>query len=248
MKISAIVRPGDRIDMQLLYQVERKKNGEDIEVKLYKSNVYDCVSDSIIEIAMPTESGKMVLFQSGLRCEMIFYTNKGMYKVQAVVKKRYKEDNLYILIMELSEDPVKFQRREFFRISYIDDMKIYNATSEIVALETTEELFCAIHRPDSGIKPYAGKLLDISGGGIRFITSELEQAGSYHVVELRLVNDKIDEKFYLLCKIISSEYMKDMPGKVSNRAKFIYKDLKDRELIVRFVFEEERRIRKKVNG
>ena len=141
MKMSDLIQPGDRIDIQLVYQVERQQNGEDIEVKLYKSKVCDWLSDINMEILMPTESGKMVLFQIGVRCEMIIYTKRGMYKVNAKTKERYKKDNLYLLVMEIVEPPVKFQRREFFRISYIADMKFYRVTPEIAELQTTEELF-----------------------------------------------------------------------------------------------------------
>ena len=80
------------------------------------------------------------------------------------------------------------------------------------------------------------------------MTDQIEEIGRYLVVELHLSNDMVNEKFYLLCKVVSSEPMQEKEEKFSNRAKFIYKDLKDRETIVRFVFEEERRIRKKVIG
>lgn len=248
MKISDFMQPGDRIDIQLIYQIERQKNGEDIEVKLYKSNVCDCLSENSLEILMPTENGKMVLFQAGMRCEMIVYTRHGMYKLNAVTKNRYKQDNLYMLVMDLLEPPVKFQRREFFRISYIADLKFYRVSPEIAELKTTEELFLAVHNPENGFQVNTGTLQNISGGGIRFLSAQAEEAGSYIVAELRLAGDTYDETFFLLCKVISSEPVPEQPDKISNRARFIYKDLKDREKIVRFVFEEERRIRKKVNG
>ena len=248
MKMSDLIQPGDRIDIQLVYQVERQQNGEDIEVKLYKSKVCDWLSDINMEILMPTESGKMVLFQIGVRCEMIIYTKRGMYKVNAKTKERYKKDNLYFLVMEIVEPPVKFQRREFFRISYIADMKFYRVTPEIAELQTTEELFHVVHDPEVGLEACRGMVQDISGGGIRFVTDQIEEIGRYLVVELHLSNDMVNENFYLLCKVVSSEPMQEKEEKFSNRAKFIYKDLKDRETIVRFVFEEERRIRKKVIG
>ena len=155
---------------------------------------------------------------------------------------------MYLLVMEIVEPPVKFQRREFFRISYIADMKFYRVTSEIAELQTTEELFHVVHDPEVGLEACRGMVQDISGGGIRFVTDQIEEIGRYLVVELHLSNDMVNEKFYLLCKVVSSEPMQEKEEKFSNRAKFIYKDLKDRETIVRFVFEEERRIRKKVIG
>lgn len=248
MKMSDLMQPGDRIDIQLVYQVERRQNGEDIEVKTYKSKICDWLSDTNMEILMPTEGGKIVLFQSGLRCEMIVYTKRGMYKVNVKTKERYKQNNLYMLVMEIVETPVKFQRREFFRISYIAEMKFYRVTPEIAELQTTEELFRAIHDPEAQIETGKGTIQDISGGGVRFVTAQKEKIGSYLVVELHLSSDNFNENFYLLSKVVSSESMLESAEQYSNRVKFIYKDLKDRESIVRFVFEEERRIRKKVNG
>lgn len=248
MLISDLICPGDKVDIKLTYQVERQQNGEDIEVKLYKSSVMDLLSENSMELSMPTESGRMVLFQIGLRCEAVVYTGKGMYKVNAVARERYKKDNLYMLVMDILDEPVKFQRREFFRISYVSDMKYYRVTPEIADLQTTEELFVAVHNPDKKLPQYHGIIQDISGGGIKFASEYSEKAGSYIVIELRLVNSKFDETFYLLCRIVEGDLRNEAVDKVSNRAKFIYKDLKDRETIVRFVFEEERRIRKKVSG
>lgn len=248
MKISDVIHLGDKIDMQLTYQLERQKKGEDIEVKTYKSRVVELVSDKNIEILMPTENGKMVLFQTGLRCEMVLYTRKGMYKVNGIARERKKQDQFYILVMELLSLPVKFQRREFFRISYVSDLKYYEVGDKVTELDTTEELFVMVHNPENKLKALTGLIQDISGGGIRFVSTKLHEQGQYLVVTVRLTNDAIDENFYLLCRIVSSETMQGETNKFTNRAKFIYKDLKDRETIVRFVFEEERRIRKKVNG
>ena len=58
----------------------------------------------------------------------------------------------------------------------------------------------------------------------------------------------VQNKFVLVAQIIDSYGAINDSEKYINRGKFIFKDLKDREKIVRFVFEEERKIRKKVNG
>ena len=78
--------------------------------------------------------------------------------------------------------------------------------------------------------------------------SESDEIDSYIVIKLRLTNEKLDETFFLVCKIISCDRIDDFEGKYSNRAKFMFKDIKDRETIVKYVFEEQRRIRKKENG
>ena len=60
MILNEIINPGDKIDIQLTYQLEKNKLGETVDVKLYKSSVFDFVSDTEIEITMPTEAGKVV--------------------------------------------------------------------------------------------------------------------------------------------------------------------------------------------
>ena len=65
---------------------------------------------------------------------------------------------------------------------------------------------------------------------------------------IRLTNDRMDETFYLVCQIVGCERHPSLDNTFSCRAKFIFKDLKDREKIVKFVFEEERRIRRKEIG
>lgn len=248
MTLEELISPGDKIDIRLLYQLEQERAGNDVEVKTYKSSTYDYLSDTELEIAMPTENGKMVLFQTGLRCEFIFYTNRGLYMCTGIVKKRYKKDFLFALAVEIKTPPSKFQRREFFRVDCLIDMKYYKITEEVASLDSTEKLFAEIQGID-----YIGAALnavvqDISGGGIRFTTDEQLEVNSYLLIVIRLANNKMDETFYLPCKLISSNKIEHAVGKYSNRGKFIFKDIKDRETIVRFVFEEERRIRKKELG
>lgn len=245
MLLSEIVNPGDKIDIQLTYQLEQSKLGENIEVKLYKSSVFDYSSDTELEITMPTESGKVVLFQNGLRLRMIFYTKRGLYECFGVVKNRFKKENIMTLVVDIKTPPVKFQRREFFRIDCTIDMQYYNIDENVAQLETTEALFEEIQDVKYIGSEKKTLIQDISGGGIRFISDEEFAKGAYLLCVIRLTNQKIDNTFYLVCRIISSNRIEHMQNKYSNRAKFNFKDIKDRETIVRYVFEEERRIRNK---
>lgn len=248
MKLSEIVDPGDKIDIQLTYQLEQSRMGNPVEVKLYKSSVFDYVSDTEIEITMPSEAGKVVLFQNGLRLRMLFYTRRGLYECFSIVKNRCKKENILSLIIEIKTPPQKFQRREFFRIECSIDMQYYVIDESVALLETTEALFAEIQNVDYIGQEKKTYIQDISGGGIRFISDEQFAKDSYLLAVIRLTNDKIDNTFYLVCKIISSNKIEHLQDKYTNRAKFNFKDIKDRETIVRYVFEEERRIRRKEIG
>jgi c-di-GMP-binding flagellar brake protein YcgR len=246
MIISDITRLGDKIDIQLVQQLEQAEQGETKEpIRTYKSSLFDYRQDKEIEIAMPTENGRMVLFQVGLRVRMLFYTKKGLYTCYGTVQKRYKKDNFFMLAMLITSEPEKYQRREFFRIQNSIELRYVPVPEEIAYLESTEELFAKLQAGAYIEKEKKAVSCDISGGGIRFSTEERLEKDSFVVVVIRLCNEKIDQTFYLVTEIVDAQQSEKNTDKYIHRGKFLFKDLKDRETIVRYVFEEERRIRRK---
>ncbi len=242
MIISEITCLGDKIDIQL----EQQENGNNTEpVHTYKSSLFDYLQDRAIEITMPTENGRMVFFQIGLRCKLFFYSKKGLFFCYGVVQKRYKKDNFYVLEMQITSKPVKYQRRKFFRIENAIDLMYIPVEEETAMFQSTEELFAEIQFKNYMAEARKAVSVDISGGGIRFVSEEPLEKDSYVIVIIRLTNNKIDQMFYLVTQIIESEKSAKDSGKYIQRGQFLYKDLKDREMIVRYVFEEERCIRKK---
>ena len=237
--ISDFVKPGDKIDITYLHQ----SNG-----KTYKSSVFDYLGDNALEIAMPTDEGKMILFQVGFECQFFFYTSKGMYTCEAVIKERYKKDNFYLLAVKIKTGLKKYQRREFYRVQCLVDFTYYKISNEVAKLETTEELFEEIANPDYIEKKYLARTRDLSGGGVRFTAMEQLEVGEKLLAVMRLSNDKLDHMFYLVTEVISCEKLENVQGCWDIRAKWEYKNIKDRDLIVRYVFEEDRMIRKKENG
>lgn len=243
-----VLHPGDKIELKLSYQVEQAQNGADVQVKIYKSRVCDFLNDTDIEISMPLDGTKMVVFQKSLRCDAIFYTNTSLYKCKCIVKDRYKRDNMFFISITVIDGIEKFQRRQFFRVDCMLDLKYYSINDEIAHCNTTDELIMEIQKDDIFNNYYRGIINDLSGGGIRFTTDRQLEVGAYILSLVDLRNGVIDESFILVTKIIASDISDAVRGKFSNRAQFMFKDLKDREKIVRFVFEEERRIRRKEMG
>ena len=106
---------GQRIEIQ---PVSRHIKEEDpMNVKRYSSKVYDIVSDEKIEILMPFEQSKLVLLPVGEAYTLFFYTRQGLYECTTRIVDRYKSNNAYILVMELTTNLKKYQRREFYRFS-----------------------------------------------------------------------------------------------------------------------------------
>lgn len=237
--VTDFLKPGDKIDINFLHQ----NNG-----KTYKSSVFDFIDENTVEIAMPTDEGKMVMFSRGFECQMYFYTSRGLYTCEAVVLDRYKSGNFILLSMKFTTGLKKFQRREFYRVQCSVDFAYYKITNEVAKLETTEDLFEEIANPDYIEQKSLARTRDLSGGGIRFTAIEPLEVGSKLLTVIRLTNDKLDHTFYLVADVISCIPVEKVQDRWEVRAKWEFKNIKDRDLIVRWVFEEDRMIRKKENG
>lgn len=233
------IRPGDKIDMKHLHE----KND-----KIYKSSVFDFLEDNEIEITMPTDGGKMVLFNVGTQFEFFFHTAKGMYTCETVVTDRYKRGNFYLISVKVASPLKKYQRREYYRLECLLDFAYYKISPELAALQTNQQLYFELSKPEYILERKLARAKDLSGGGSRFMTLEPLEVGAKVLSVLQLSNDKVNRTFYLVTEVISCDPVKDMKDRWIVRGKFEYKDIKERDLVVRYVFEEDRRLRKKENG
>lgn len=178
----------------------------------------------------------------------LFFIQKAVCITAAVVKKRYRKENLYLLRIVITSGLQKFQRREFFRIPYTTPLKYYEISEQTAQMQTTEELFTEIQKPEYIDQVREGTIQNISGGGIRFVSGQWIKQNQNILLVIRLTNEYSDETFYLPGQVIATEKHPAIEEMYIHRVKFLFRDLRDREKIVRFVFEEERRIRRKEVG
>lgn len=237
--VSNFIKPGDKIDINLLHQ----NNG-----KIYKSSVFGFLNSQIVEIAMPTDGGKMVVFNLGVQCQLYFCTATGLYTCEAVVAQRYKKENFFLLAMKITSEIKKFQRREFYRVECLMDFAYFHIPNEVAELETTSELIRCLRGEEYEGQERMARTRDISGGGIRFTAMEPLEVGQSILVAIQLTNDKVDQMFYLVADIMSCELAENSDDRWVVRAQFRYKDLDDRDLIIRYVFEQDRMMRKNRGG
>ncbi|MBR4027781.1 MAG: flagellar brake protein [Lachnospiraceae bacterium] len=239
MVISDIIKVGDKIDIKLLHQNQDK---------VYKSSIYNTMSLKDFEITMPLDGTKMVLFSVGLACQFYIYTKTGAYTCEATVTNRYRRGNSYLLLVHLDTTLKKYQRREFFRIEKMMDFFYYKVTEEVAQKETTRDIYKELLNPKYIDERRVATTKDLSGGGMRFIVDEEFELDTVIVAVLQLKNAKVDQNFYLVTRVIDIMKVEDMPGRYIIRSKFDYKDDAERELLVSYVFEEDRAMRKKSNG
>ena len=156
---------------------------------------------------------------------------------------RYKTDNKYILLFELSSNLRKFQRREYYRLSCALEMNArVLEKEEIKALEQKSKYLVP------GLPLKRSIIVDISGGGIRFVGDYAYEPESLICCKYHLVIEGKDKEYTLISQIISVRELEEKPGLFEHRAKYINIDTLDREEIIKFIFEEERKNRKREKG
>ncbi len=240
--LSKYILPGNRIEMQAVERVKLADEGE--RKKVYLSQVRDILSEEQLEIFMPMEKTKMILLPVNTEYDMYFYTPQGLYQCFANVIDRYKDDNQYVLLMELTSNLRKFQRREYYRLSCALEMNSRPLEKE--EKDAMDRKAGAYLVPGLPLK--RSVVVDISGGGIRFLSSYSYEPDSLLYCKYNLVIDGVSKEYTLITKVLTSRELEDRPGVFEHRAQYVDIDTYDREEIIRFIFEEERKHRKREMG
>lgn len=222
--ISKILSTGDKVDI-----VHGQKEHR------YKSKIMDILDEETLRLSVPTEGNVIVPLEKGARLSLTFFCGRKLYSCRGEITDRYKEDKLYLMVVRLTSELERIQRRQFYRLSHSMEIEFRKVLEEDTA--EVEEL------------PWnKGTTIDISGGGCRFnaATACTEQ-------------EKLEIRFYV--KMASGTYEQNWIGRVTasipvpnradifeTRVEFLGEERRKREQLVKFIFEEERRIRQKERG
>ncbi len=82
---------------------------------------------------------------------------------------------------------------------------------------------------------------NLSAGGIRFVTLEKYKAGQYIQIRITLGEDTLD----LLCQVIQCSNVRDSIRRFDVRAKFEKISTREEDLILGYLFEQQRVMKRK---
>lgn len=233
--LTDLVKPGNRIDIQT---VEHAILGSASDAKVYSSKIYDILDDEKLEILMPMNGTKLILLPIDGEYQFCFYTAKGLYQCTVRIVERYKENSIYLLLCEMTSPIGKYQRREYYRLACTLPMRSRDLMEE--EIKAIEEFN---YRLTAGLPLSKGEIVDISGGGIRFVTSDRYEPGTQIVVYFNLNVHGKETTYELIGDVLSSK-QNDVNKKIyEHRLKFTVIDNRQREEIIRYIFEEERKSR-----
>ncbi|MDD6208757.1 MAG: flagellar brake domain-containing protein [Clostridiales bacterium] len=247
-----IIEIGNRIELSkiLIDKTAEKKN--------YISQVLDIKDAHEMNIAMPIQNNRIIPLDIGDQYRLCFFTKKGMYQCKAEIINRYREGQLGILVIQLLTDPVRLQRRQYFRLSCVMDIAIHNISPDEEAVQkvlqeknyanTTEmqafaEQYDTIHNENW----FEVTLVDISGGGARFFSQKEIDISSLISMCFPGILTETGKALELDGRLIACQPIPDRKL-FEYRAEFYNVSAKERENLVKYIFEEERKQRKKEKG
>lgn len=255
--ISKVVQIGDKID---LVKLEKERN-HDTKVpgsRKYVSQVLEFLDGNKVKIAMPIYNNKIVLLELEERYHLCFYTSRGTYQCKAAVVDRRKDGRVMVLIVEILTNIEKFQRREYYRLERIMDItyRLYTKEEEIYLNRIVENNFQTMAEKTECLEKLkvlqsdwmSATITDISGGGARFNTGFQSNSGDYIILNITFQMSAKAYDFKLKSLVISSRSLMNREGLYENRVEFIEIDVEQRETLIKFIFEEERKMRKREKG
>lgn len=239
--LSKYVIPGCRVDLQVIDRFKGKGNGE--ERKSYQSQVIDVLSEDRLEIAMPMEKTKLILLPLDGEYDLYFYSANGLYQCYARVVDRYKNNSMYVLVLDLISNLRKHQRREYYRFSCALEMNSRQLQEEEIALAGKKE---EILVPQLPLK--SSVIVDISGGGLRFVANYAYEEQSLILCKYHLLVGGENKEYNLVGKVLSVRELENRKGVFEHRVQYLNVDPSEREEIIKYIFDEERKTLKNHKG
>ena len=239
--LSEHVSPGTKIELRATGKGFMDKDTR--TRRIYLSKIMDILSENRIEIQMPLDHGKLVLLPVGAEYSMCLYGVKGLLQCYGRITDRYRNGNIYILVMELTTGLQKLQRREYYR---------FTCALELISRPLTDKERESLETRGSMVieeKPMQKSVIvDISGGGLRFISDFIYEPETLIFCSYKLGGGTGRAREYsMVSTVLMVTEVKDRPGLYEHRIQYTYINESSREEIIHFIFEEERKIRKKQN-
>lgn len=210
---------GDKINIEL---IDNKTTSEN---KKLVSQIIDIIDDDSILIAIPIFQNVITPISVG-EIIKISYSKKnlGVYGFKGKIVGRKNISDISHMKVERIGEIFRVQRREFYRLEVL-----LNTQIKTIDLQNRDE------------KIIFALTKDISGGGLRVISKDELKVGSFVQIKIENNNQTIN---------VQGEILRCVPYEESDykfELGIIFKDIgeKVREQIVSFIFEHQRKLRKK---
>lgn len=246
--LSMVLSIGNKIEMQKVVP-----GLSPIKPSVYVSQLLDILDQRQLKLAMPSEKGRIIPLDLGDTYSLIFYTGKGLYRCQCEIADRYRDENLYYVIVKQKTDLERYQRREYYRLNCIMDAfaRRISKEEEICLkklkekdFDDDEEYWKCMAKLDGMVKDWREiTITDVSGGGSRFNSSTEWEQGENIYMKISFRSRNRSYEYELMSRVVESISVERKPFGYETRIEFQGISNKERENIIQFIFEEQRKMR-----
>lgn len=246
---SDVLAVGNKMKMTVVLSEEKKMElagKEGLITKVFSTQIAAIDDNDKVTIDMPELEGKLIPLPLNSRFDITVYADSGIYKFRGVVVNRFKKGDSYYMTLEPMNELSKFQRRQYYRLecTFPIHYRMLNER-ELVLIERVPRRMRE-YMSDEEVKE--GFSLDISGGGLRFVSDEQLEAGNYMLLNFSFMMKDSKTPFIVKAKLLSSR--ENMNGRRNYEQRVEFDDINEkvRETIIRFLFEVKQRESQKMDN
>ena len=238
---------GDRIELTH----SKSATGQKLSERKFGSQLLDFDGVRTAKIAMPILESRVIPLEVGDDYELCFFTTSGLYQCRARIRRRYSENNMHVMEVLFLTELTKYQRRKFYRLDCMFPVK-YRLLSDMELQlreriqadkwETEEEKDQCMAALEEIPKDWKeGTISDLSGGGLRFHGKDQLERGAVVEVMLPLSLKSGIVPLTFFARVIACMNYEGSRIAFEVRGEFINIEDAEREIVVKYVFEEQRR-------
>lgn len=242
------LKPGTPIEFTIASTNSDIENNIEEDRSVYISSVFGVTKKGEIIFHIPTRKGHTVTIPMNVPFNAVFNTKKGMFQLTGEITKRGRLENFPVYVFEPSTGMKKVQRRDYYRFQCLIPIQVLPIPEDVAILPNMILVEDDLEKYGNSYgRPVSGNIMDISGGGAKFYADSDVVTDRYMYVSFRLVSQTVNETINVIARRVRSEY-KEGRRVFEHRIEFLFKEPEDRETIIKYIFDEERRLRKKDQG
>lgn len=219
----AELQPGTKLELELYDSL-----GEKVKPSLVSEFEW-LEGDKTAFIAAPIYEGVIYPVRAGTIMDICFIGDDSLYRFKAKVLNRGLRDNVAMLKIEIEGGMHKVQRRQFYRFE--------------CSLPVRYRLVGTLNPVYNDDTPFTKAVTkNLSGGGLSIAINEKIERDKYIECELMLADDKVVRFYGKVVRLIKldNDLHKYEAGVVFRKI-----ENKDREDIIKYIFQQQRNLRKK---
>ncbi len=250
--MSNLIETGTKLELKKIRHIDSALEVCYVSRFLYQKSVDEAV------IEMPTKTGLVIPLEPDEWYQICFYTKKGLYQCQCQVLSRHYEDSLPVAVVKFRSEFEKLQRRQYYRMESLlqmafrtvseEELKQLAMEKDIFHKQVAKEEGADVGEQSPSVRFYSGIVLDISGGGVRFNSEHEAAPGDYIVLKIAFMTDHTKQLQMLFAKVLTVVPVQNRLGLYEHRVEFTAISNMERESIIRYIFLEERKRRKRESG